>query len=87
MSLLLPRRQITPTALVLDPASYGGKGFAQPLLALLDEMHIKNYRLTPDLIDKPEARPGTRGREEWVITPQGRAIQVGDAKDRRWTEL
>jgi uncharacterized protein (DUF58 family) len=78
--VLLMRQEITPTVLLLDSASFrskgkrgrsfGGEGEADRTLASLSELEVTYYRITPDLLDRPEARPGQIG--QWRRTRQGR---------------
>jgi uncharacterized protein (DUF58 family) len=67
---LLMRRGIVPTVLLLDRASFGGEGDVSRTLASLVAMGVAHFLVTPDLLDRPEARPGRIG--QWRRTPQGR---------------
>ncbi len=89
LEALLPLvwRGAVPTVLLLDPAAFGGSGEAASLSRALLHQGIPCYRITPDLLDRPEARPGHRGKEEWRISPRGRAIRIGSLQDESWRAL
>jgi hypothetical protein len=92
-------RGVTPTVLLLDPRSYGREGdpaalpavspAASPaaMLALLERMGVAHTLITRDIFDRPEARPGTAGHEEWRVTPLGRAVLVRKPADTSWRRL
>ncbi len=86
---LLPllRRGAVATVLLLDPLSFGGSGNPAGVLSLLANQGIVHYIITPDLLDRPEARPGRRGQWEWRISPSGRAIPVRPLPDTAWRTL
>jgi uncharacterized protein (DUF58 family) len=84
--LLLQRRGIHPTVLLLDPSSYGGKGSPERLGSQLTECGIAHYAVTRDLLDRPELHPGIPGGIKWKVTPRGRAI-ISEAVDLTWKEL
>jgi len=73
MSLLM-RRGIVPTVFFLDPVSFGGGGNPDSLLDSLVDLGVTHYRITPDLLDRPEARPGEidlTERKSWREIYQG----------------
>jgi uncharacterized protein (DUF58 family) len=72
LDALLPlvRRGLAPTVLLLDRRSFGGEGDTGRTLAALEAMDATHYLITPDLLDRPETRPGQVG--QWRRTPQGR---------------
>jgi uncharacterized protein (DUF58 family) len=91
---LLPllRRGVAPTVLLLDPVSFGDDSAARApalsrTLALLSDWGVAHYTVTRDLLDRPEARPGRRGRWEWRILGTGRAIAVQRPRDMGWRGL
>ncbi|MBN1440618.1 MAG: DUF58 domain-containing protein [Anaerolineales bacterium] len=84
--LRLMRRGIKPTVLLLDPASYGGKGDSGPLASQLLECGIIQYRITRDLLGRQDLRPGTGDGIKWKVTPRGRAI-ISEKVDLSWKEL
>jgi len=47
---------------LLDPVSFGGRGNPDWMLNSLVELGVTHYRITPDLLDTPEARPGAIGQ-------------------------
>ncbi len=61
---LVMRSGIVPTVFLLDPASFGGQEDSAPLLDSLIELGVTHYRITPELLDRPEARPGETGHLE-----------------------
>jgi uncharacterized protein (DUF58 family) len=84
--LLLMRRGIQPTVLLLDPASYGGKNSPGILPDQLIECGIAHYVITRDLLDRPELHSGVPGGIKWKITPRGRAI-ITEEIDLSWKAL
>ena len=62
-------RGLVATVLLLDLAAFGGEGGAERTLTSLEAMEITHYLVGPDLLDRPEARPGQVG--QWRRTPQG----------------
>jgi hypothetical protein len=93
--VLLMRQGIAPTVLLLDSpvfqsrgkrdASFGERGAANRTLAALSELEIAHYRITPDLLDRPEAQPGQIGR--WRKTPQGRWKPEFHRSELSWRRL
>jgi uncharacterized protein (DUF58 family) len=86
---LLPllRRGAVATVLLLDPVTFGGAGEAGSALALLANLGVTRYLITPDLLSRPEARPGQQGNWEWRIMPTGRAVPVRRPGDTPWQVL
>jgi uncharacterized protein (DUF58 family) len=86
---LLPllRRGAVATVLLLDPATFGGVGEASSTLALLANLGVTRYLITPDLLARPETRPGQQGNWEWRIMPTGRAVAVRRPGDTPWQVL
>ncbi len=79
-----------PTLLLLDPAAFDpAKAGDQKseILNLLTERGIAHQRITPDLLDRPEAQPGRRGRPELKVTPTGGVRVVNPAQDAPWRRL
>jgi len=56
----LLRRGAIPTVLLLDPASFGGSGDPAMAQALLTDLGVAHYIITPDLLDRSEVRSGRR---------------------------
>lgn len=78
---------IAPTVLLLDPATFGGKRKVAPISAYLSELGIQNYVIPKSLLDRPEARPGQKGRWEWKVSATGRAIALERPESLEWKEL
>jgi uncharacterized protein (DUF58 family) len=86
-------RGIVPTVLLLDPVSFGDvpPTGAVPAAATtanqLRQMGIACSIITRDMLDRPEMRPGQRGRWDWRIMPTGRAVPVNKPGDVSWKGL
>lgn len=78
---------IVPTVLLLDPEAFGGRGNARSLFDQLARWGIHRHLITPDLLNRPEAQPGTEGRWEWRVSPMGRAIALNPPRDASWRSL
>jgi uncharacterized protein (DUF58 family) len=76
-----------PSVLLLDPVSFGGDTQTKGMLEQLTRWGIQHHLITPDLLDRPEAQPGTQGRWEFRVTPTGRAIAVNPPRETAWKEL
>ena len=85
--MLLLRRGSTATVLLLDPLAFGGSADAGGVAALLTELGVAHYLITPDLLDRPEARPGQQGAWKWRITPRGRAVPIRRPDEAAWKAL
>lgn len=91
--LSLVWRGLTPTVLLLDAHSFGAAleiappGAALRLAHALARQGISHHVITPDLLDRPEARPGTRGVWRWRLTPSGRAIADEPSLTTPWRRL
>ena len=86
----LMRRGAVPTVLLLDRAAFGGQGEADGTeadgtAAALVEMGVTHYRITPDLLDRPEMEPGRVGT--WRRTVQGHWEPLFDRSALAWQEL
>jgi uncharacterized protein (DUF58 family) len=80
-------RGVSPTVLLIDPASFGSGLRADTLANVLAGMGIHRHVLTRDLLARPEARPGWRGQWEWRISATGRAIPLRPPGDTTWRGL
>jgi uncharacterized protein (DUF58 family) len=80
-------RGVTPTVLLLDPASFGGETNSHPMRGALTDLGIAHCLITRDLLNRPEARPGQMGHWEWRVTPSGRAVLVRKPGDMSWKVL
>ncbi len=81
------RRGIRPTVLLLDPISFGGTGNVAMLQGMLSDLGVANYRITQDVLDRPELRPGKQGQWEWRVLGTGKAIPVRKPAEVPWKEL
>jgi uncharacterized protein (DUF58 family) len=80
----------SPTLLLLDPRRFEDGGdeatpSATRLAALLGDHGLRHEIIGPELLDRPAAQPGRRGKMRWRVTPSGRAILESD--DLRWRQL
>ena len=83
-----------PTVLLLDPLAFGinaehsqtHPAAVDPavLLKQLNRWGVQHYRITPDLLNRPEASPGHKGEWQWRISPTGRAIASTPTGDSAW---
>jgi uncharacterized protein (DUF58 family) len=95
LEALLPLiwRGLAPTVLLLDPASFATPatdvqaGAARRLASELARQGISHQVITPDLLDRPEARPGKEGVWRWRVTPSGRAIADESSLSAPWRSL
>ena len=79
-----------PTVLLFDRAAFDYESREQdtrPLLRRLDQLGIHSYPVRPDLVDRPEARPGQGGQWEWRVSPRGRAVAVRRPEEAPWKAL
>ncbi len=85
--LLLRRLGISPTVLLLDPSSYGGASGAVRVAEQMVNYGIPCHVITHELLDLPEAHPGSQGTWEWRIIGLGKAVPVRQPKDMTWRRL
>lgn len=83
----LMRNEALPTVMVFDPASFGGAGSPAGLLSLLDDYGIAHSLVPREMLDRPEARPGTQGRWEWRVVGRGKAVAVRRPTETGWRRL
>lgn len=76
-----------PTVLLFDPATFGAPNNATALAHRLGDLGIAHYVIPRELLDRPEVRPGQRGKWEWRVMPTGRAVAVSRPDDLEWKEL
>ncbi|MGD2206953.1 MAG: DUF58 domain-containing protein [Anaerolineae bacterium] len=81
----LMRRGVVPTVLLLDAAAFGGEGDAGHVVATLEAMDVSYYLITPDLLDRPEIRPGRIGH--WRQTDRGRWEPKFNPRELAWRSL
>jgi uncharacterized protein (DUF58 family) len=77
-------RGTVPTVLLLDPESFGGARKSEDLGLELARWGVIHERISPDLLNLPEARPGRTGRLDWRVTPTGRAVLVNPSREYNW---
>jgi hypothetical protein len=82
---LLLRRGVVPTVLLLDQQAFGGDGEANPTIASLESMDVTHYLVTPDLLDRPETRPGQIG--QWRKTSRGQWEPQFHPRELVWRAL
>jgi uncharacterized protein (DUF58 family) len=79
-----------PTVMAFDRSAFEGENQqseVEPLLRRLDQLGIRSYPVTPELIDRPEARPGRAGQWEWRVSPRGRAVPIRKPEEAQWKTL
>lgn len=96
------RRDIVPTAVLLEPASTEKTGRASAANAraeeheketvvrmggLLSELGVAHHVVDPDLFDQDVLQPGKRGHWEWRVLGTGRAVAVRKPQDTGWAGL
>jgi hypothetical protein len=80
-------RGAVPTVLLLDPADFDpvkSLPSLRPLAADLARRGIAYELIPPDLLDRPDVRPGRQGQWEWRVTPSGRAIAANPLRELTW---
>lgn len=86
-ALQLVRSEITPTVMLLDPLSFGGEASAAGALDLLNAYSMAHNLVPRELLDRPEARPGTEGKWEWRIVGRGKAVAVRRPTETGWRQI
>jgi uncharacterized protein (DUF58 family) len=88
--MLLMRRGAVPTVLLLDAAAYGrgtSPDEARVTVGLLSDLGVACYLITPDTMNRPEARPGRLGEWNWMTLPTGMVVPVGQPQNTNWRPL
>jgi len=93
--LSLARRDIVPTVLLLDAATYGsgrdGAGTTQVstsrTAATLSGLGIAHQIIESDFLARSELAPGTQGHWEWRVLGTGHAVPVQQPADTAWKAL
>jgi hypothetical protein len=88
--MLLMRRGVVPTVLLLDAAAYGrgtNPDEARVTVGLLSDLGVACYLITPDTMNRPEARPGRLGEWNWMTLPTGMVVPVGQPQNTNWRPL
>jgi uncharacterized protein (DUF58 family) len=78
---------IMPTLLLLDPNTFGVERDLRSLEATLTEQGIFHHLIPCQLLQRPEAQPGMRGRWDLRVTPSGKAVAVSQPTDFAWKEI
>jgi uncharacterized protein (DUF58 family) len=71
----LTRIGVTPTVLLLDPASFGGQQHARRMAGWFQRHGIANTVITADLLNQ-SLKEGHEGEWEWRIAGSGKAVPV-----------
>ena len=69
-------RGVMPTVFVFDRLSFGGISDTKAVEEALQSFGVPCHVIPKEMLDKPQARPGTEGEWEWRITATGRAVAV-----------
>ena len=85
--LQLMKNEIVPTVMLFDPGSFGGTDSSAGVLALMDDYGIAHSVIPREMLDRPEAHPGTQGKWEWRIVGRGKAVAVRKPADTGWRQL
>lgn len=85
--LRLAGNQVASTVFLFDPVSFGGSGTPDQVGRLLTNNGIAYTIVQQELLNRPEARPGTQGQWEWRIVGRGKAVPVRQPKDTTWRKL
>jgi uncharacterized protein (DUF58 family) len=80
-------RGMVPTALLIDPATFGAGISVTPIAQLLSEAGIAHDIVGRELFRRPEARPGPTGQWDWRTLPTGKAIPIRRPSDMSWRDL
>jgi uncharacterized protein (DUF58 family) len=84
---LFQRTGCVPTALLIDPTSFGDERSMDGISDQLGRSGITRHVMTRDLLDRAEMRPGARGQWQWRTTGTGKAIAVQLPGDMTWKRL
>lgn len=85
--LRLADNQIVSTVFLLNPLSFGGSGSPDQAGRLLNYYGIAHTVVQRELLNRPEARPGTQGQWEWRVVGPGKAVPVRQPKNITWRKL
>lgn len=83
----LLRRGAVPTVLMLGRESFGGAGNTARIETALRNLGVASYRITRDLLDVPESRPGQQGNLEWRVSGTGKAVLSQRMTQAPWKVL
>ncbi len=83
----LIRRGTRVTVLLLDPTTFGGRLKPDLAEAALAELGVRHYRITREMLDRPELQPGRRGQWEWRVLGTGRVVPTHRPRETAWRLL
>jgi uncharacterized protein (DUF58 family) len=81
---------VVPTVLLMDRSTWDEsypRSAINSVIGSLNQLNVRCYPITRDLLDRPEARPGRQGQWEWRISPRGRAVAVRKPAELPWKAL
>ena len=82
----LLRRGAVPTVLLLDPQAFGKTtADATAILQALEALDVVHYRITPDLLDRPEIRAPSE--PVWRTFGTGKAVRIRPQAETGWRAL
>lgn len=96
LEALLPLlwRGAIPTLLWLDRQAFnqsesqsGIPPAKKSIPRIFSDLGIHPQRITPELLDRPEAQPGRQGEWDWRVTPTGRAVARNRMNERPWRRV
>lgn len=87
--LMLQRRGVVPTVLLLDAGAYGDEAGlprdqAARALRALAGLGVASQVIERSVFDRPESRPGHEGEWEWRILPTGMVAPVRQPRNSDW---
>jgi uncharacterized protein (DUF58 family) len=88
--MMLMRRGAVPTVLLLDAAAYGASvspDAANATATLLSDLGVACYVITPEMLNRPEARPGHLGEWDLQTLPTGMVVPISQPQNANWRPL
>ncbi len=85
--LHMVKNEITPTAILLDPESFGGPEGPDQAGAFCDYYGISHTKVGKELLDHVEPAQDLQGKWEWRVVGHGKAVPVRKPKDMSWRRL
>jgi uncharacterized protein (DUF58 family) len=79
-------RGVIPTVFLFDTLSFGGTTDIKAVEETLRSLGVLCHIIPRQMLDKPQARPGTEGEWEWRVTGTGKAILVNEPTED-WRRL
>ncbi|MFT3894700.1 MAG: DUF58 domain-containing protein [Anaerolineales bacterium] len=85
---LLPliQRGVMPTVFLFDTLSFSGVSDIRAVEDVLQSLGIPYHVIPREMLDKPQARPGTEGEWQWRISATGKAIALHEPVEE-WRRL